>query len=86
MARIDAVVGPTRARPAKKSPIAPTVEIAASAASQPQPAAVSSPGRRSPSAAEPTVSATAAPVHTSAARTCGRTRRAMPSLTRMYTA
>ena len=37
--RIDALVGPTRRRPAKKSPIAPTVDTAARQPIQPQPAA-----------------------------------------------
>ena len=83
VARIAAVVGPTRRSPAKKSEIAPTVEITARQAIQPQPAPVSSPGRSSPSSSEPTVSDTAAPVQTSAESTSGGTRPAIPSLTRM---
>ena len=81
--RIDAVVGPTRFRPAKKRLTAATVETSAMPASQPQPAMVTSPGRSSPSAAEPAVRLTAAPVHTTAERTVGLIRPAMPWLTRM---
>ena len=83
MERIDAVVGPTRLRPAKNRLIAPTVETTARQASQPQPALVRSPGRRSPTAAEPAVSVTAAPVQTIVASTCGRIRAVTVSLTRM---
>ncbi len=81
--RIEAVVGPTRFRPAKKRLTAATVETTAIPASQPQPATVTSPGCRSPSAAEPTVRLTAAPVQTSAESRLGRIRPAIPSLTRM---
>jgi hypothetical protein len=84
VARIEAVVGPTRRRPAKKRLIEATVETTARQASQPQPATVSSPGRNSPSSAEPAVKGAAAPVHTSAESTRGRMRPTMPSLTRMY--
>ena len=82
--RIDEVVGPTRLRPAKNSVIAPTVEIPARQSSHHQPASVSSPGRNWPSATVDTVSAAAAPVHTSVASSCGGIRLATPSLTRMY--
>jgi hypothetical protein len=82
--RSEAVVGPTRLSPAKNRPIAATVETPAIEAIQTQPAAVTSPGRSSPSSAEPPVSVTAAPVHTSAASTRGRRRAARPSLIKMY--
>ena len=77
-------MGPTRLRPAKNNVIAPTVEIPARHSSHHQPASVRSPGRNSPSAMVDTVSAAAAPVHTSVASICGGIRFATPSLTRMY--
>lgn len=63
--RIDAADGPTRARPAKKVRIAPTVLTSAIAPSQPQPAAANA---RSgpPRTALTTANVPAAPVHTSA--------------------
>src|SRR4051794_8917208 len=82
--RIDAAVGPTRRRPAKNRLIAATVETAPRHTSHPQPAAVSAPGRSSPSSAPPAVRLTVAPVQTIADSTVGRTRPATPSLTRMY--
>ena len=78
----EAVAGPTRRSPANRRFMAATVETSARPASQPQPAAVSSPGRQSPAAIEPAVRLTAAPLHTSAASTPGRIRPATPSLTR----
>jgi hypothetical protein len=84
VARIEAVVGPTRRRPAKKRLIAATVETMARQASQPQPATETSSRRNSPSSAEPAVSDAAAPVQTSADSTRGRRRAAGRSLTRMY--
>ena len=83
MASTDALVGPTRRSPANRRPIAATVETRARQASQPQPAIVSSPGRSSPSAAEPAVRLTAAPLQTTAASTCGRMLPANAWLTRM---
>jgi len=83
VARIEAVVGPTRGRPAKKRLMEATVETTARQASQPQPAAVSSPGRNWPSSVAPASSGTAAPVQTSAESTRGRMRAAMPSLKRI---
>jgi hypothetical protein len=84
VARIEAAVGPARLSPAKKRLTETTVETTAMQASQPHPAAVTSPGRSSPSSAAPAVSDVAAPVHTRAERTCGRTRPATPWLTRVY--
>jgi hypothetical protein len=83
VARIAAVEGPTRRSPAKKKPMAATVETTPIAPSHTQPCAVTSPGRNCPSSAEPVVSVTAAPVHTSADSTYGRMRRAAPSLNKM---
>jgi hypothetical protein len=80
VARIEAAVRPTRLRPAKEQADRPSAETAASAAIQHQPAAVSAPGRSSPSSADPARSVTAAPVHTSAASSSGGTRAASPSL------
>ena len=57
VARIDARRGADARRARRRrGSIAPTVETTARPASQPQPAAVSSPGRSSPSSAEPSVS------------------------------
>jgi hypothetical protein len=80
---IEAVVGPTRLRPAKNRLTATTVETTARQASHPHPASVTSPGRSSPSIAEPAVRLSAAPLQTSADSTLGRIRPATPSLTRM---
>ena len=46
--RIEAVVGPTRLSPAKNRLTAATVDTSAMPPSQPQPATLTSPGRRSP--------------------------------------
>jgi len=81
--RIDAVVGPTSCRPAKKKLMAPTVETMAMPASHPKPAALTLPGCRSPAAAATSVSVAAAPVQTSALRTSGSTWPATPSEVRM---
>src|SRR4051794_19228173 len=86
VARIEAAVGPARRRPAKKRPIAATVDTAAIEASQPQPARVTSPGRSSPSRADAVVRLIAAPVQTSAESRTGRIRPATPWLTSMYVA
>ena len=74
--RIAAVVGPTRRSPAKNRLMAPTVETTARPASQPNPAALTLPGRRSPPATPASVSVAAAPVQTSALRRSGPTRSA----------
>jgi hypothetical protein len=81
--RMEARVGPTRRRPMKNRLIAATVETTARQANHPQPPAVTSPGRSSPSSVAPAVRLTAAPLQTSADSTLGAIRRAMPSLTRM---
>ena len=83
VARIDAVVGPTRAQTGEEQPIAPTVETPRGTRASPSRRRSARPGAGRRARRAPTVSATAAPVHTSAARICGRTRAAMPSLTRM---
>ena len=72
VARIDAASGPTRRRPAKKRPIAATVETSARHG-EPAPARRPSarPGATRRAAPSPAVSDTAAPVHTSADSTRG---------------
>lgn len=83
VARIEAFVGPARRRPAKKRLIAATVATRARPASEAHPAALTSAGRNSPMSADPEARVTAAPVHTSAERSRGGTRLAIPSLTSM---
>ena len=81
--RIAAADGPTRARPAKNRPTAPTVDTTAIAASHPNPAALTAP-RSSPPPMSPTsVSITAAPVHTKVLNASAPTRAATPSETKM---
>ncbi len=83
MQRIEATVGPTRAMPANWRLIAATVDTSARHASHAQPGAVTAPGWSWPSAAEPALSVTAAPLQTSVENSCGDIRSAMLPLTRM---
>src|SRR3954454_806481 len=83
VARIDALLGPTRRRPAKKKPIAANVETNAMQTSHSQPSAVTLAVSSWPSTDDPIVSVTAAPLHTRADSKYGLIRIAALSLTRM---
>src|SRR3954447_10926110 len=72
--RIDALVGPTRVRPAKNRLTAATDQLTAMAASQPKPVGLTAPTCRPPLTAVPTVRVAAAPVQTSALSRIGPTR------------
>jgi hypothetical protein len=81
--RIEAVDGPTRERPAKKRPTAPTVDTTAIAAIQPSPSLLSAPRSSPPPARPANVSIAAAPVHTKVLSASAPTRAATPSETKM---
>ena len=82
--RIEATEGPTRARPAKKKMIAPTVLTRASVTSQAQAAGPASSDVGPPRRTEATAYVVAAPQHTRAVRLSGAMPESTRSPVRMY--